>query len=98
MAARLRLIAELAALLLLAVTVDARADKNIALVIGNSAYRNVTKLPNPTNDAAAMAALFKLAGFAVVTSRSDLGVADMRRVLRDFGDLAQDADIAVVYY
>src|SRR5262249_4054593 len=93
----LRLIFGLAALLWFAAA-DARAEKNIALIIGNPAYKNVTKLPNPANDAAAMAALFRQAGFTVVTSRSDLGIAEMRRTLRDFGDQAQDADIAVVYY
>ena len=41
----------------------ALADKRVALVIGNSAYRNVAKLSNPANDAAAVAAMFKSAGF-----------------------------------
>jgi hypothetical protein len=30
------------------------AEKRVALVIGNSAYRNVPALPNPINDAADM--------------------------------------------
>src|SRR5437870_2755131 len=98
MPARFGLIAGLAAALLAATVTDALADKNIALVIGNSAYQHVSRLPNPANDAAAVAALFKTAGFAVVDSRSDLGIAEMRRALRDFGDLARDADIAVIYY
>jgi uncharacterized caspase-like protein len=98
MRTRLGLIVALGTLYLFGATFDARADKNIALVIGNSAYQNVARLPNPTNDAAAMAALFRQAGFAVVTAQSDLSVIEMRRTLRDFGDLAQDADIAVVYY
>ena len=29
----------------------AQADKRVALVIGNSSYRNVAKLSNPANDA-----------------------------------------------
>jgi hypothetical protein len=39
------------------------ADKRVALVIGNSAYKNVNRLKNPANDAAAVVAMFKTAGF-----------------------------------
>ena len=78
--------------------VDAFAAKRVALVIGNSAYQNVAPLPNPSNDAAAVADMFKKAGFDAVELRRDLGSLDMRRSLRDFYDKAADADIAVVYY
>jgi uncharacterized caspase-like protein len=74
------------------------ADKRVALVIGNSAYRNVARLTNPANDAAAMAATFNKAKFDVVDARSDLTVTEMRRVLRDFVGKARDADVAVIYY
>jgi hypothetical protein len=87
----------LAAALLL-VCQPAFAEKRIALVIGNSAYRNVAPLPNPVNDSAAFAATLKAAGFDVVDSRQDLPAAETRRALRDFADRARDADIAVVYY
>lgn len=73
------------------------ADKRVALVIGNSAYKHVPKLPNPANDATAVALLFKSAGFEVYTQQ-DLGVAEMRRAVRDFSDAARDADMAVVFY
>jgi len=52
----------------------AEADRRVAFVIGNSAYRNATSLPNTINDANAVAALFRSVGFEVVTSRTDLGV------------------------
>jgi uncharacterized caspase-like protein len=87
----------LAAVLLL-VGEPAFADKRVALVIGNAAYQNVARLPNPVNDGATMASTLKDAGFDVVDSRHDLGAADTRRALRDFADRARDADIAVVYY
>jgi uncharacterized caspase-like protein len=74
------------------------AAKRVALVLGNSAYQNVAKLPNPVNDGAAMAATLTGAGFDVVDSRHDLQAAETRRALRDFADKARDADIAVVYY
>jgi hypothetical protein len=82
----------------IAFVTDARADQRVALVIGNSAYQNVPKLPNPVNDARAVTALFKRAGFDVVESRPDLGISNLKRALRDFTDLAAQADVAVVYY
>src|SRR5436309_14882785 len=74
------------------------AEKRVALVIGNSAYKNVTRLTNPVNDAAAVVGMFKNAGFDEVVSRLDLNVVEMRRALREFGNKARDADIAVIYY
>ena len=76
----------------------AQADKRVALVIGNSAYRNVAKLSNPANDAAAVAAMFKSAGFDSVESKLDLNANEMRKTLREFGNRTRDADVAVIYY
>src|SRR5438552_5024515 len=87
----------LAALLLL-VCQPAWAEKRVALVLGNSAYRNVAQLQNPVNDGAVIATTLKHAGFDVVDSRHDLPAAETKRALRDFADRARDADIAVVYY
>ena len=83
---------------LLLVCQPASAEKRVALVLGNSNYKNAAVLPNPVNDAAAVAATLKGAGFDIVDSRLDLSAADMRRVLRDFADQARDSDVAVVYY
>src|ERR1700687_3468308 len=87
----------LAAALLL-MSQPAWAVKRVALIVGNSTYKNATQLMNPVNDAAAVAAVLKSAGFDVVDTRLDLQVADMRHALRDFADQAREADIAVVYY
>ena len=76
----------------------AAAEKRVALVVGNSNYKNAPLLPNPANDAAAVAATLKGAGFDLVDVKSNLPSADMRRALRDFADQVRDADIAVVYY
>ena len=67
-------------------------------VIGNSAYKHVTRLQNPSNDAAVVVAMLKRAGFDSVDTKLDLNVVDMRRALRDFGNTTRDADIAVIYY
>ena len=77
---------------------DALAAKRVALVIGNSAYRNVAPLTNPANDAAAIAAMFRQAQFDVVALHGNLGNVEMRRSLREFSDQARGADIAVVYF
>jgi uncharacterized caspase-like protein len=74
------------------------ADKRVALVIGNSAYKNVNRLRNPANDAAAVVAMLKKAGFDSVDLRLDVSATDMRRALREFGNKTRDADVAVIYY
>jgi uncharacterized caspase-like protein len=74
------------------------AEKRVALVIGNSSYQKVARLSNPANDAAAVAAMFKSAGFDLVDSRLNLNANEMRKTLREFGSRARDADVAVIYY
>ncbi|MGJ4928170.1 caspase family protein [Bradyrhizobium sp. HKCCYLS2038] len=89
------------AVLLLALWIGcgaAHAERRVALVIGNSAYRNVAKLTNPANDAALVAKMFKTAGFESVTSRFDLNINEMRKALREFAAKARDAQLAVIYY
>ena len=48
------------------------AEKRVALIIGNSNYEKVARLPNPANDAALVAETFKSAGFDSVELRRDL--------------------------
>jgi fructose-specific component phosphotransferase system IIB-like protein len=74
------------------------AEKRVALVMGNSAYQNVIRLANATNDSEAMSAIFKKAGFDIVELKRDLNVSAMRRALRDFSDTVRDADVAIVYF
>ena len=54
--------------------------KRVALVIGNSTYRNVPTLPNPANDAADIAAALNRLGFAV-TLVTNASFDEMRRGL-----------------
>jgi hypothetical protein len=77
---------------------DAAAQKRIALVIGNSNYINVRPLANPENDATAIAALFRAAGFDVVDAINNLPGTEMRRAFRDFAEKSRTADIAVVFF
>jgi hypothetical protein len=76
---------------------SAIAEKQVALVIGNSAYQHVAHLPNPVNDAAAMAALLTSAGYAV-DFRRDLDIRQLRRAVSALADQARDADKAIIYY
>jgi Caspase domain len=87
----------LAAGMLFATATNA-ADRRVALVIGNSAYKNASSLANTINDSTAIATLFKSVGFEVVISRTELGVVDFKRAVREFLLTAENADIAVVYY
>src|SRR5262249_15566150 len=57
----------------------ALAEKRVALVIGNAAYQNVPRLPNPVNDGNTIATTLKDAGFDVVDNRHDMSAADTRR-------------------
>jgi hypothetical protein len=88
----------IAGLALLATHREAAADKRVALVIGNSTYQNVARLPNPAKDADAIAQLFKAAGFDTVSLQENVGNLDFKRAIRKFEEAADDADIAVVYY
>ena len=92
-----RPIALLVAALLALAPAGARADRRVALVIGNSAYRNTPPLPNPRNDAAAIADALQKLGFAV-QSGFDLDRAATEQALRAFGDTLGDADVALFYY
>ena len=89
----------LAVLFLLAAAVPAPAwaELRIALVIGNGAYEAVPRLSNPPSDAAAVAARLRALGFQV-TEGIDLGKTAMDRTVRQFGELAGQADVAVVFY
>ena len=59
------------------------SENRVALVIGQSAYRNVTPLPNPANDAKVIAGLLTEAGFDV-TAAPDLTQTDLRQAIGDF--------------
>ena len=77
---------------------SALAEKRVALVIGNSNYRNVARLPNPEKDADSIAKLFRDSGFDTVVTSTNVGNLDFKRAIRKFEDAAYEADIAVFYY
>jgi uncharacterized caspase-like protein len=89
-----------AALLLCAGIGSAQAEKRVALVIGNSAYRSVPALPNPTADARLMSDTLLSLGFFVVGggAQLDLDKPGFDEALRKFGRELTGADVALFYY
>ena len=85
------------ALLALGLAAPAWAQARVALVIANSAYAHAPKLPNPPNDAKAMAATLRGIGF-VTTEKADLSKRDLEAALKTFAQSAREADVAVIYY
>jgi uncharacterized caspase-like protein len=75
----------------------AKAERRVAFVVGNGAYKNVAQLPNPPVDAKAMAAVLRNVGFDVVEG-TNLTRDKMTEKLLDFGKKAQGADVAVFFY
>jgi hypothetical protein len=76
----------------------ARAEKRVALIVGNSSYQTVPQLANPSRDASAVAKMFRDAGFDTVDVLLNVGNLDFKRAIRKFETTADQADIAVVYY
>jgi len=77
---------------------SASQGRRIALVIGNSAYRNVVQLSNPQHDAQAIGTSLRNIGFDSVTVLVDLTREGLLDALRAFSDNARTADWAMVYY
>jgi tetratricopeptide (TPR) repeat protein len=72
-------------------------SSRVALVIGNSAYRNVPALNNPVNDANLITEALKTDGFHV-TVADNLDRDGLINALKAFATKADAADWAVVYY
>jgi formylglycine-generating enzyme required for sulfatase activity len=83
--------------ILLLMIVPARAEKRVALVIGNAAYKNAATLQNPRNDAQDVAAVLQRLGFETIVGL-DLDRDGMEDATIKFARAARDADVALVYY
>mgnify|MGYP000931711085 CR=1 FL=1 len=96
-----RRLAAAAVLILLALVAPAKAEEKalhgIALVIGQSDYKNLGKLTNPANDAKAIDRLLTDLGFEVdLVANADR--KKLAKALSRFVEDAADADVALVYY
>ena len=92
-------IAALYSLLLLTCSISvAKADRRVALVVGNSNYSNASLfLANPRNDAADVAAALRGVGFEVLQT-IDANKRELDLNMAKFARLAIDADAALFYY
>ena len=75
---------------------DAGAEQRVALVIGNSAYKAISPLKNPVNDAEDMATALRRSGFKVTLLR-DATRKQMNRAIRQLGRLLQNGGVGLVY-
>jgi peptidoglycan hydrolase-like protein with peptidoglycan-binding domain len=89
----------LAAAVILASAANAAtgSQRRVALVMGNSSYQYAPHLPNPTNDAEAMAATLQKLGFEV-TKGIDLDRTETELLIREFSKALPGADVALLFY
>ena len=76
---------------------DALGAVRVALVIGNGSYSYTAPLPNPPNDARAVADKLAGLGFEVFAG-VDLDQQGMRSLTRDFARALTDAEVGLVFY
>jgi uncharacterized caspase-like protein len=94
---KMRALAVLLSLLSILLVGEARAETRVALVLGNSAYKNVAPRVNAVGDAHAVAALLKSVGFDVIEA-SDVTREQLSERLGQFAGKADEADIALFFY
>lgn len=78
----------------------APAERRVALVIGNGAYRNAPPLTNPPNDARVIAEAVRGAGFELVGGKVmlDLDRAGTEQAIRAFGQALRGGAVGLFYY
>ncbi len=76
---------------------ELRAEKRVALVIGNANYQHTTPLANPANDARAIAASLKKLSFDVVEAY-DTDIDGLSEQLDLFSQKLQGADVGLFFY
>jgi hypothetical protein len=75
----------------------ALAEKRLALVFGNSQYRNSAPLKNPVNDANLMEGTLRELGFDVI-KRLNAGKDEMMAAIREFNEKLPAYNVALFYY
>jgi Caspase domain len=82
---------------LLMVAAPARAEKRVALVIGNNDYKNVPKLQKAVNDARTMGETLKQLGFSVMVAENQTRQAFSQSLLA-FDAAVEPGDTAFFFY
>ncbi len=91
------LVAAVLALVVLALPTVVLADGRVALVVGNSTYAHIGRLPNPDNDARDISASLRRLGFEV-TTELDADRVELTEALRAFTRQSAGADVSLVFY
>jgi hypothetical protein len=73
------------------------AERRLALIFGNSEYRNKTVLRNPVNDANLMEGTLKELGFEVI-KRLNAGKDEMMSAIKEFNEKLPSYNVALFYY
>ena len=73
------------------------AARQVALVVGNSSYAHIGRLPNPENDAVDLSAALQRLGFEV-TTELDADRVELTEALRAFTRRSAGADVSLVFY
>jgi uncharacterized caspase-like protein len=89
-----------AAVILFASMVSARAERRVALIIGEGAYEHADKLANPLTDARNMRDALRRIGFAAadIVYGENLNKRDLECTIGRFATLARAADVALAFY
>jgi hypothetical protein len=72
-------------------------EKRLALVIGNADYINTNALPNPLNDAKAIASALKDVGFTVLLYLNT-DQKTMKKAVDEFGEKLKEYTVGLFYY
>ena len=77
---------------------DALAERRVALVVGNSQYKNSSlRLSNPKNDAEDVSAALRNLGFEVIQN-TDSSKRDLELAMAQFARQSTNADVALFFY
>jgi hypothetical protein len=92
-----RLMVLLAAAVAALLPAGAQAERRVAMVVGNAAYKNATTLRNPINDATDVAGTLKNLGFDVILA-TNLDQQEFARTIEKFAHALDDADVGLFFY
>ena len=91
------LVVAVLAVVVLAVPAVVLADGRVALVVGNSTYAHIGRLPNPDNDARDLSVSLRRLGFEV-TTEFNVDRVELTEALRAFTRRSAGADVSLVFY
>ena len=91
------LVVAVLALVVFAMPAVVLADGRVALVIGNSTYAHIGRLPNPENDAVDISIALRRLGFEV-TTELDADRVELTEALRAFTRRSAGAEVSLVFY